>query len=682
MSGNTNITEKENTVKLIHSVKFNLITTMIVVVVTPLILSILVSYLNSMHKSQEDAEEINLKQAKLVASEFTTTLDQQMRTLEAAANNPYTIAFVKKGGAITQVDSDRMISFLDTLNTPYGDGNNIVISAATGDQLVRTGGGKLSNISERQFFQDAMTGKEVLSDVIVSKATGSRIIVPVVPVYDDDYKTVIGIAQRSYDLSVLHQLLVNNTGESQRAFITDDNGIVIAHSDYEIKADDPDDNRSDRPFFKYANQNSEGTYLNDDKGDEKQIVSYYKEPKTGWVVVVSTNYNKTMLPARKSANVTIAVALIMALIAIFRAVHLARSFTRPMSEVNHALRDLADGQFSEIEKYTDRKDEFGEMVNNTNTVLDHLGRIVHNIKQSSIEVKESSEELAEAASQISQTTEDVSNAVQEIASGATQQADEIQEATENVGRIGEAVTDVQGSSEELSDLAQKMKKASEVSSESLKSLQTFSTEMTEKIEEISRTIQATKDAVNVIGEKVMGITNIATQTNLLSLNASIEAARAGEAGKGFAVVAGEIGTLAEDSKKMADDIKVEMSKLLEQSDAAVVAAEDVKSGNSEQQVALTETFEAVNGMLEDIEKTVGGVQHISNGATVCDQSKDAVIDTMSALSAISEENAASSEETGASMQELSATVTTLASSADTLKDISKRLSADIAFFKN
>ncbi|SFB96158.1 methyl-accepting chemotaxis protein [Butyrivibrio sp. YAB3001] len=287
-----------------------------------------------------------------------------------------------------------------------------------------------------------------------------------------------------------------------------------------------------------------------------------------------------------------------------------------------------------------------------------------------------------AASQISQTTEDVSNAVQEIASGATQQADEIQEATENVGKIGEAVTDVQGSSEELSGIAQKMKKASEVSSESLRSLQESSTEMTEKIEEISRTIQATKDAVNVIGEKVMGITNIATQTNLLSLNASIEAARAGEAGKGFAVVAGEIGTLAEDSKKMADDIKIEMEKLLEQSDAAVVAADDVKNGNSEQQIALSETFEAVNGMLEDIERTVGGVQHISNGATICDQSKDAVVDTMSALSAISEENAASSEETGASMEELSATVTTLASSADTLKDISKRLSADIAFFKN
>ena len=86
-------------------------------------------------------------------------------------------------------------------------------------------------------------------------------------------------------------------------------------------------------------------------------------------------------------------------------------------------------------------------------------------------------------------------------------------------------------------------------------------------------------------------------------------------------------------------------------------------------------------MLGDIGSTVGGVQLISQGADTCDSSKNAVVDTMSALSAISEENAASAEETGASMQELSATVTTLASSADGLKSIAEKLNEDMKFFK-
>ena len=205
--------------------------------------------------------------------------------------------------------------------------------------------------------------------------------------------------------------------------------------------------------------------------------------------------------------------------------------------------------------------------------------------------------------------------------------------------------------------------------------------MTGKIDDITETIHATLEAVNVIGDKVEGITSIASQTNLLSLNATIEAARAGDAGRGFAVVAEEISKLADDSKTLADEIRVEMERLLAQTKAAVEAAGDVKNGNDEQQVALGETLEAVNGMLEDIRSTVEGVKLIADGAETCETSKNAVIDTMGALSAISEENAASSEETGASMEELSATVTTLAGAAGDLREIAEKLNEDMQFFK-
>ena len=240
---------------------------------------------------------------------------------------------------------------------------------------------------------------------------------------------------------------------------------------------------------------------------------------------------------------------------------------------------------------------------------------------------------------------------------------------------------MQNSSNDLTGLAAKMKEASEHSGKSLSSLQTSSNEMTSKIDDIASTIQATQEAVSNINSKVEGISSIATQTNLLSLNASIEAARAGDAGKGFAVVAEEIGKLADDSKKMAEDIRNEMDVLLEQSKAAVEAADLVKQGNIDQLVALSETSDAVSGMLGDIDSTVDGVKLISSGADTCESSKNAVVDNMSALSAISEENAASSQQTGASMQELSATVTTLAESANQLNAIAEKLVDKISFFK-
>lgn len=383
----------------------------------------------------------------------------------------------------------------------------------------------------------------------------------------------------------------------------------------------------------------------------------------------------------RSISIMVIVAVIVLILSIITAIYLSGGMAGAIKEINKSIEHLSRGEFVRPEKYLDRGDELGVTLNNTNEVINTLEEIVTNIRTSANSVNSSSSELSDMADQLSHTAEDVSNAVQEIASGATQQADEIQNAATNVGYIGEAVGNVQTSTGELDRLAGKMKEASEVSGASLASLKNSSAEMTAKIDEISTTIQRTQEAVDNISTKVEGITSIATQTNLLSLNASIEAARAGEAGKGFAVVAGEIGKLAEDSRLMADEIKKQMDILLEEANAAVNAAGDVRQGNMDQQEALEGTIASINGMLEDIGSTVGGVKTISEGANQCETSKNKVVDTMSALSAISEENAASSQETGASMQELSATVTTLAGNANDLKDVAEQLEKDLAFFK-
>ncbi len=397
---------------------------------------------------------------------------------------------------------------------------------------------------------------------------------------------------------------------------------------------------------------------------------------------LETEYRSAASTALKESTVRIAlITLVIIAIGAAGAVFMGKKITKPIKDMNGVLTKMADGRFEMLSGYEKRNDEFGDMIGSMNVVTEKLTGIVSKIRETTGDINSSSAELSDMADQISHTAEDVSNAVQEIATGASQQADEIQSATENVGYIGDAVADVQNSSEELEILAAKMKNASQASSDALSALQKSSNGMTSKIDDISATISRTQDAVSDISEKVEGITNIASQTNLLSLNASIEAARAGEAGKGFAVVAMEIGKLAEDSKVMADEIKRQMEILLSEAEGAVKAAGEVRNANLEQQTSLGETIGAVDGMITDIDNTVAGVSKISKGAEVCDSSKNAVVDTMSALSAISEENAASSEETGASMQELSATVTTLASSADGLREIAEKLNKDMEFFK-
>ncbi|RKM60435.1 methyl-accepting chemotaxis protein [Butyrivibrio sp. CB08] len=664
--------KQKSTISFKDSIKTKLIAVMILITAIPLIVSLIVSYRSSTNKALDDAVANLNWQAKYIASEFEDTIDKNYVAMQTIAAAPSTRDFMLHPD--DPVAMTKTLEFLSAVDKNLNDGNITVLTGPDGMQVLRASG-KLVDVSKREYFQKAMEGNLWCSDVIVSASTGARQCTFSAPVYGDG-GAVIGIVQRNFDMNVLHEFLAS---ESDDAFITDRAGLVAAHSQYEITAENEDD-RSQSTFM--TSGLDSGTYEADTGKGYRAIVCYTKSPTIGWTICTASDTKTVTASARSAATVVVIIGIVMLIIAILISFMMARNFTDPIKVVNDAITQLADGRFSKVSKHQNRKDELGQMIGNTNLVIDKLKEIVTNIKESANNVGINSEELSDMANQISQTAEDVSNAVQEIASGATQQADEIQHASENVGRIGDAVGDVQNSTGDLSNLAEKMKEASEVSSTSLASLQDSSNEMTAKIDEISKTISATQDAVTNINGKVEGIASIATQTNLLSLNASIEAARAGEAGKGFAVVAEEIGKLADDSKQMADDIRKEMDILLEQSKAAVAAADDVRQGNQDQQLALGETLEAVNGMLADIGSTVGGVQLISQGADTCETSKNAVVDTMSALSAISEENAASSEETGASMQELSATVTTLAGSANNLKDISDKLNEDIAFFKD
>ena len=665
---------KQETTKTIapkDSIKTKLICLIAALVAVPLIIAIIVSYNSSTNKAKKDALNLLEANARIVESEFSEMVEKNTAMLESIATSPSTIAYIESYGTEGQaVPDNAMMAQMDMLNEYMNDGNtSIILSKASGDQLLRADRKEITNIADRDYFQQAVsTGQPAVSDVVVSKSVGNRITIICVPIYNEAHTQVIGTIQRSFDLNVLHEFLASNISDG---FIADKKGMMVAHAQFEITPED----EYDLSGYEFMTSSDQSGLITSSFDGNLTYMSWVKEPISGYYVAVSQQDKEIMAHAVYAALTVVVIGVVLLVIGVIIAVYVATSFTKPIVAVTNTVTLLADGRFKKIDNYTNRKDEFGEIVRSTNSVIDKLGSIVSAIKTSASTVTTSSEDLADMANQIAATTDTVANAVQEIATGAVQQAEEIQEAAENVGKITDAVGGVQHSTDNVESLAGKMKEASQASSKSLINLKDSSSDMTEKI-------SATQSAVANINDRVEGISGIASQTNLLSLNASIEAARAGEAGKGFAVVAEEIRKLADDSDSMAQAIRVEMDELLKQAEAAVAAANLVKQGNLEQQEAIGGTLESVNGMLEDIDGTVVGIRDIAGGASTCVTSNDVVSDAMSSLSAISEENAASSETTGASVQELSATVSSLANSADDLKEIALKLNEEMLFFKD
>lgn len=661
----------------LNSIRTKLIFMMAAVCIIPLLAAIIVSYVNLNNVAIAEAEQINLEKAEYIENDFSQTIDANFNVIGQLASSQSTKEFCKDPTDETRLAN--MVKELQKVDESFGDGNSTVVTGVDGQNIARSKG-DFTNIAEREYFQIAVKGSPNLSKMSISKTTGARIIVPAVPIFDDDGTTVIGVLTRNFSLGYLMERMASKASEGQEIFITDADGIMLVDSVTELGAEDEID-LSYRDAQAMSKSNTEGTYIESYEGT-KQLASYVVIPSTGWLVNVSTQYDVIMAGRNRAVTILIILGVVLAIIAVVAAVLFGSSINKPILLIDDALENLADGRFKDIRKYTKRKDEFGAMIRNTNLVTDTLRDIVDAIRDTANELDNNSTELAGTASQISDTMDDISRAVQDVASGATQQADEIQQATESIAIISGNIDGVTGDAEHLANTAESMNNDSRNSESELHDLERSSAQMEQAIQQITTVIGATSHAVDNISTKVEAIDTIASQTSLLALNASIEAARAGEAGRGFAVVAEEIGKLATDSANSANDIKEEMNKLLQQSQAAVRVADEVSKTNKLQYETIVRTVDSIQNLINGIGTTVNGVGNINNNAAACNDSKIIIVDAMNNLSAISEENAASTEETSASMQELNASVNYLASEASAVKASSDTLMQKMEFFKD
>ncbi len=416
-------------------------------------------------------------------------------------------------------------------------------------------------------------------------------------------------------------------------------------------------------------------------GVARENIDSMQEITAAWSVTEQAKVRSTVNGILNSLVVLFGIIIIVLFVLT---VIVVESIIRPIKKVSGQLGEIADGNLL-VELPADEdigRDELGDMQRSTKNLAEKLADIIGKSKRAAKEVDDQSRELADSAVQANNTSGQVTEAVSEVSKGAVSQAESIEKAAMDTSDIGENITDITNSVEEMDRCAADMKTSCDKAMSALNTLIRQSESVTASVKEIGDSITSTNNSSKEISQFTDAITDIASQTNLLSLNASIEAARAGEAGRGFAVVADEIRQLADQSADSADKIKAVVERLLSDSQSSLNVLDKLNTSFNEQVTQLDVTRSDMESMSESVENVKATSDDINNRIKALDKAKNGLTEIIADLSAISEENAASTQETNASMEELNATFTIISDSAEKLQELSDDLAETISYFKN
>lgn len=418
----------------------------------------------------------------------------------------------------------------------------------------------------------------------------------------------------------------------------------------------------------------------------KEYYVYYVPLRDASGQVVGMSFSgepeeKVKSAINKVVMIVVVVAVIIVIICAALVLFVASKIKKPIAAIAETADNMANGDLTKPLEAESFINEVSNVIESVNSLQGNMTEVIGRVTNGAGTINSAMGEVTEATDTCNSAADGITGAITELSKGSMEMAESVQNIAGNMNDMGESIDEVAELAVNTSEVVSAAKDVSAQAKAKLDDLMKANAKTVEISDDVARGITESNEAVENIRTAAETIASIASQTNLLALNASIEAARAGEAGKGFAVVADNIKNLAAQSDESAGEIQTVIADIIAKSERNVSLAEQIKEAVSNEGTVLTEVSEGFDQVELSIEQSTDAMEQVTSKVESINLVKGQVLDEISTLSSISEENAASTQETNASMQEMAANIAMIQNETTSTKSRSDELQSAVEFFK-